>query len=61
MPGILSPKRYHRWLDPKVEQPKQLPPLFQPYPADRMEAHPVNFGVNDVRNDRPELIELIAV
>ena len=54
MPVILKPEDYERWLDPmsgKVDD------LFEPWPADDMEAWPVGAAVGNVRNNYSELIE----
>ena len=39
MPVILSTAGYAAWLDPAIEDPRQLAPLLAPYPSDEMEAH----------------------
>ena len=57
MPVILSPLDYLWWLDPEVEDPKQLQPLLRKYPHDAMTAYPVSTVVNNSKNDVPECIE----
>lgn len=56
MPAILHPRDYARWLDPSPQTPESLQPLIQPYPADKMTAHPVSTMVNKPENDIPELV-----
>jgi putative SOS response-associated peptidase YedK len=51
MPVILPPQAYERWLDPTVQDAKQLQPLLTPYPAEKMIAHPVSRYVNSPRHD----------
>ncbi len=51
MPVILSPDEYALWLDPAMQDPKQLLPLLRPYPSDAMAAHPVSTYVNNPRHD----------
>jgi putative SOS response-associated peptidase YedK len=55
MPVILEPKDYDRWLDPG--NPAQPPTdLLRPYPAEKMQAWPVDERVGNVRNDDPDLL-----
>jgi putative SOS response-associated peptidase YedK len=51
MPVILSEEGYATWL----EQPDAN--LLQPFPADRMEAFPVNTYVNNAKNQGPQCME----
>jgi putative SOS response-associated peptidase YedK len=60
MPAILSPERYDLWLDPAVENVRQLEGLLKPYPAAEMAAYPVSLHVNSPKNDGPELIVPVA-
>jgi putative SOS response-associated peptidase YedK len=60
MPVILPPEAYTEWLDPAEKQPDQVNGLLVPYPADRMQAHPVSTVVNSPANDVPECIEPVA-
>lgn len=56
MPVILHPQEYEHWLDRELNDPAKLQSLYQPYPADTMEAYEVSTAVNNPRNDTPELI-----
>ena len=56
MPAILQPSDHGTWLDPAPGKSDQLLPLLKPFPANRMEAHPVGTLVNSPANDRPELV-----
>ena len=57
MPVIIAPEGYRRWLDPEIEDPRQLAPLLVPYPSEAMEAYPVGELVNDPAHDSPRCIE----
>ena len=57
MPVILSASGYAAWLDPAIEDPRQLMPLLAPYPSDEMEAQPVGDFVNSPAHDSPQCIE----
>jgi putative SOS response-associated peptidase YedK len=41
MPVILDPKNYDAWLDPKIEDAGILRALLKPFPAEKMEAKPL--------------------
>jgi len=56
MPVILSPDDYALWLDPAIQDPKELQPLLRPYPSEAMAAHPVSTHVNNPRNDDPRCV-----
>lgn len=56
MPVILSPDEFAPWLDPELNEPEQLGPMLDQYPADEMTAYPVSTLVNSVKNDSQELI-----
>ena len=59
MPVILEPKNYDRWLD--TSDTARLPiDLLHPYPAERMKAWPVSDRVGNVRNNEPELLEILS-
>ncbi|KPV39028.1 hypothetical protein AN478_11935 [Thiohalorhabdus denitrificans] len=60
MPVVLGSGDRDLWLDPGVGDPEALRGLLRPYPAEEMEAHPVSRGVNNPRNDGPELLEEVA-
>ena len=57
MPVILHREDEALWLDRSVQDSAKLLPLLRPYESDAMEAYPVSFLVNDVRNEDPELIK----
>lgn len=61
MPVMLPPEVWDAWLDPDNHDLASLSSLLVPAPADLLELMPVGTGVNDVRNDSPELIEPIQV
>jgi putative SOS response-associated peptidase YedK len=58
MPVILSPDRFVKWLDPKLQNADELLPMLQPYPPERMECWPVSQRVNSVKGGNDA--ELIA-
>jgi len=57
MPAILHREDEALWLDRTVQDSSKLLPLLRPYEPEAMEAYPVSFLVNDVRNEEPELIQ----
>ena len=57
MPVILPPQAYSSWLDPAIQDPRQLAPLLVPYPSDQMEAYRVGSLVNSPSHDAPGCIE----
>lgn len=57
MPVILPEDVWDTWLDPANTDVDALTKLLVPYPAELMEAYPVDTLVNSVQNDGPELIE----
>ena len=56
MPVILPRFNHERWLDPDEEGAD----LLKPFPADGMEAYPVDKRVGNVRNNDAELIEPLS-
>jgi putative SOS response-associated peptidase YedK len=56
MPVILAPDDYPTWLNKHLTNPEQLKPLYQPFPADLLEAYPVSDRVNSPMNNSPENI-----
>mgnify|MGYP000052998541 CR=1 FL=1 len=60
MPVILQEKDYETWLDPKIQDPRFLACLLQPYPPEDMEAFPVSPIVNNPKNDSERCIELFG-
>jgi putative SOS response-associated peptidase YedK len=53
MPAILRPEDELRWLDPALDNPRQL---LAPLSSDLMEAYPVSNLVNSWENEGPELV-----
>jgi putative SOS response-associated peptidase YedK len=51
MPVIIKPESYDFWLDPTIQQPEILTPLFEPFPVAQMTATPVSTAVNTPSND----------
>jgi putative SOS response-associated peptidase YedK len=56
MPVILRPEDEALWLDRSVREPEVLRHLYAPYPADELEAYPVDKAVGSVKVDNPDLI-----
>ena len=56
MPVILPEEVWDTWLDKDNEDTDALQKLLVPYPAELLEAYPVEKLVNTVANDGPELI-----
>ena len=56
MPVIVRLDDFEHWLDPNVEEPDLLEPLYTPYPADPMDQWAVSKDVNNARIDTPDLI-----
>jgi putative SOS response-associated peptidase YedK len=54
MPVIVPPAQYAAWLGPE-----DATALLQPYPAGRMQAHPVSPRVNAPANDDEALLQPI--
>lgn len=57
MPVIVAPDDYGRWLDPAVQDPRELTGLLRPFPNQPMEAIPVSIRVNNPANEAPECVE----
>jgi len=57
MPVILPPDAYQSWLDPAVQDPRQLLPLLVPCASDQIEAYPVGGFVNSPSHDAPRCVE----
>ncbi len=60
MPVILPPEIYWSWLDPAVQDPRQLLPLLVPCPSDQMEAYPVSGFVNSPSHEAPQCIDRVG-
>lgn len=57
MPVIVQKDLESIWLDPEIQDEKDLRKVLQPYPADKMEAYPVSKLVNSPKFNLPECIE----
>lgn len=56
MPVILPREAYGPWLDPAVDDPRALSPVFSPYDDAAMTAWPVSAAVNRPANDDPSCL-----
>ncbi len=56
MPVILRPEAYATWLDPTIEDARQLAPLLVPFPSEPMEAYAVATFVNSPTNEGSQCI-----
>jgi putative SOS response-associated peptidase YedK len=61
MPMLVERERYDAWLNAEVTDPRELRGLLVPASPGTLTAYPVSKGVNDVRNNGPELVEPVAV
>lgn len=57
MPVILHKGEFQLWLDRTVNDPHELQPLYQPYPAELMQEWQVSTAVNSPRNSDPSCID----
>ena len=57
MPAVLLPEAVDTWLDEDVTDVETLTALLVPYPSELLEVWPVSTDVNDVKNNRPDLVE----
>ena len=57
MPVIIPRAHYARWLDPALRDPDAIQPLIAGYPAAELQAVPIGHGINNARNQGPELIQ----
>jgi putative SOS response-associated peptidase YedK len=57
MPAILPPQRWAAWLDPGNDDLQALQSMLDGGPPDLLEVRAVSTDVNNVRNNRPELID----
>jgi putative SOS response-associated peptidase YedK len=60
MPAILVPMDYDVWLNPKVNDPKQLAQLLKPYVSSDMRKFPVSQRVNRATYDAPDCMEAVT-
>lgn len=56
MPVIVPPEAFDLWLDPRLTDPQRLMGLLGPYPAERMQGHPVSPKVNAATAEGPDLV-----
>lgn len=57
MPVVVEADDIDRWLDRADQDPDHVAPLLHPSPAGLLVGHQVDTGVNNPRNDSPDLIE----
>jgi putative SOS response-associated peptidase YedK len=57
MPLLVEPAVYGAWLDPANDDPDELAGLLVPAAPGRLLAYPVSTDVNNVRNNRPDLVD----
>ncbi len=57
MPVILPASAWDTWLDREVDDLDVLGKLLVPAPPEIIEMHPISTDVNNVRNDRPDLVD----
>lgn len=57
MPAALLKQEWDQWLNPDYHHTDALQDLLKPYPDDGLAYYPVSWDVNNVRNNRPELLE----
>lgn len=60
MPVIMPPELYDKWLDRSCENCDELVKLLMSAPPQELKVTPVSKAVNDVRNDSPECVSLVA-
>lgn len=61
MPMIIDPASWTDWLDPANREVSDLRSLLVPAAKSGLTTHPVSTAVNSVRNNGPELIELVDI
>ncbi len=60
MPAILTPEHWASWLDPTNDHLDELSSMLDGGPPDLLTMQAVSTDVNNVRNNRPELIEPLS-
>jgi putative SOS response-associated peptidase YedK len=60
MPVILDPADYPAWLGETPAASDELQALLKPFPAGRMQAHPIGPRIGNVKNDDAGLIEPLS-
>jgi len=61
MPVILEPQSYKKWLDPEVQETRELKELLTPLSAEKMKTYPVSTLVNKVENNGPECVAPVII
>lgn len=59
MPVIFQPEDEATWLDPTLQNPKELQTLIRPYASEAMAAYPVSTHVNSPANDDETCIQTV--
>ncbi len=57
MPVVVPSERWAEWLDPANDDVEGLATVFEPRDDGVLTMHPVSTDVNNVRNNRADLIE----
>jgi len=57
MPVLVAPEQWERWLDPGNDDVESLAPIFAAGDDEPLELFEVSTDVNNVRNNRPDLVE----
>jgi putative SOS response-associated peptidase YedK len=60
MPAVLTADRWAEWLDPSNHDLEALSAMLDGGPPELLTMAPVSTDVNNVRNNRPDLIEPIS-
>jgi len=60
-PVVLERSTWERWLDPAADDRSELESLLRPTRAGTLIHHPVDRAVGSVRNDRPDLLDEVAL
>lgn len=61
MPVILPPQAYDQWLDPDLQDTRQLQSWLRPYAAEAMATYPVSLEVNRPGNDSLTCIQAVQL
>lgn len=59
MPAVIEPRDFHRWLDCRTQEPRDVADLLRPVSQGFFEAIPVSDRVNSVANAGPDVQERI--
>jgi putative SOS response-associated peptidase YedK len=57
MPVVLPRERWEGWLDPDLDDPRQVASMLEPVAPGRFVAYPVSSRVGNVGNDDPSLLD----